>query len=117
MKPLLLIPGIQGRWEWMQPAIDELAKEWRVIPCSRPGEPGAPTGPEGRFVWLVDYLNSVLDAESMELAVMCGVSFGGVVALRYAARRPARTEALILVSTPGPRWKPDPRLARYLKWP
>ena len=39
MKPLVLIPGIQGRWEWMQPAIDELAKEWRVIPCSLPGEP------------------------------------------------------------------------------
>ena len=50
-------------------------------------------------------------------AVICGVSFGGLIALRYAARRPARTDALILVSTPGPRWKLKPHLARYMKWP
>ena len=117
MKPLLLIPGIQGRWEWMQPAIDELAKEWRVIPCSLPGEPGAGASLNGRFDSFVDYLDGVLDAESIERAVICGVSFGGLIALRYAARRPARTEALILVSTPGPRWRPEPRLARYMKWP
>ena len=117
MRPLVLIPGIQGRWEWMQPAIDELAKEWRVIPCSLPGEPGARASVNGRFDSFVDHLDSVLDAASIERAVICGVSFGGLVALRYAARRPARTEALILVSTPGPRWRPDPRVARYMKWP
>ena len=117
MRPLVLIPGIQGRWEWMQPAIDELSKEWRVIACSLPGEPGARADLDGRFDSFVDYLDSVLDAASIERAVICGVSFGGLVALRYAARRPGRTEALILVSTPGPRWRPDPRLARYMKWP
>ena len=30
---------------------------------------------------------------------------------------PHRTEALILVSTPGPRWKLKPHLVRYMKWP
>ena len=30
---------------------------------------------------------------------------------------PNRTEALILVSTPGPRWKLKPHLVRYMKWP
>jgi pimeloyl-ACP methyl ester carboxylesterase len=117
MKPLVLIPGIQGRWEWMQPAIDELAKEWRVIPCSLPGEPGAGTGVNGSFDSFVDYLDGVLDAAAVERAVICGVSFGGLIALRYAARRPGRTEALILVSTPGPRWRLNPRLARYTKRP
>ena len=110
MKPLVLIPGIQGRWEWMQPAIDELAKEWRVIPCSLPGEPAT-------FDAFVDYLDGVLDAAAVNRAVLCGVSFGGLIALRYAARRPARVEALILVSTPGPRWKLQPSLLRYMKWP
>jgi pimeloyl-ACP methyl ester carboxylesterase len=117
MKPLVLIPGIQGRWEWMQPAIDELAKEWRVIPCSLPGEPGTPVAANGNFESFVDYVDSVLDAASIERAVICGVSFGGLVALRYAARRPGRTEALILVSTPGPHWKPKAHLVRYMNWP
>jgi 3-oxoadipate enol-lactonase len=117
MKPLVLIPGIQGRWEWMQPAIDELAKEWRVIPCPLPGEPGARTTVNGSFDSFVDYVDGVLDAAAVERAVICGVSFGGLIALRYAARRPNRTEALILVSTPGPRWKLKPHLVRYMKWP
>lgn len=117
MKTLVLIPGIQGRWEWMQPAIDELAKEWRVIPCSLPGEPGAGGSMNGSFDSFVGYVDSVLDAAAVERAVICGVSFGGLIALRYAARRPDRTEALILVSTPGPRWKLKPHLVRYMKWP
>lgn len=117
MNALVLIPGIQGRWEWMQPAIDELAKEWRVIPCSLPGEPGAGISVNGTFDSFVEYIDSVLDAASVQRAVICGVSFGGLIALRYAARRPARTEALILVSTPGPRWTLKPNLVRYMKWP
>jgi 3-oxoadipate enol-lactonase len=117
MRPLVLIPGIQGRWEWMQPAVDELAKHWRVIPCSLPGEPGALPASNGSFDTFVEYIDRVLDQASIERAVICGVSFGGLIALRYAARRPARTEALILVSTPGPHWKLKPNLARYLRWP
>jgi pimeloyl-ACP methyl ester carboxylesterase len=117
MRPLVLIPGIQGRWEWMQPAIDELAREWRVIPCSLPGEPGAGSGSNGSFDSFVDYVDGVLDAAAVDRAIICGVSFGGLIALRYAARRPRRTEALILVSTPGPRWTLPPRLERYTKWP
>jgi pimeloyl-ACP methyl ester carboxylesterase len=117
MKPLVLIPGIQGRWEWMQPTIDALAKEWRVIPCSLPGEPGAGSVLNGSFESFVDHVDRVLDAAAIERAVICGVSFGGLVALRYAARRPGRTKGLILVSTPGPHWKPKPHLVRYMKWP
>lgn len=117
MKPLVLIPGIQGRWEWMQPAIEALAKEWRVIPCSLPGEPGGGAGVNGSFDSFVDRVDRVLDSAGVERAVLCGVSFGGLIALRYAATRPERTRALILVSTPGPRWKPKPHLVRYMKWP
>jgi 3-oxoadipate enol-lactonase len=116
--PLVLIPGVQGRWEWMKPAIDALAKEWRVIACSLPGEPGSPF-PErgGDFNALVGYVDDVLDAAGVETAVVCGISFGGLIALRFAARHPERVRALILVSTPGPHWRPDTSLARYMKWP
>jgi pimeloyl-ACP methyl ester carboxylesterase len=101
----------------MQPTIDALARDWRVLPCSLPGEPGAESAGNGSFESFVDHVDRVLDAAAIERAVICGVSFGGLVALRYAARRPGRTEGLILVSTPGPHWKPKPHLARYMNWP
>jgi 3-oxoadipate enol-lactonase len=116
---LLLIPGIQGRWEWMQPSIDALAREFRVITASLPGEPGVnmPFDKETSFDSFVGHIDSVLDAANVADAVVCGVSFGGLIALRYAARRSSRVRGLILVSTPGPRWKLRPRLAWYARWP
>ena len=32
--PIVLIPGLQGRWEWMRPAVDALARHARVISFS-----------------------------------------------------------------------------------
>ena len=37
-RPIVLIPGIQGRWEWMQPAVAALAVRFRVITFSLLGE-------------------------------------------------------------------------------
>ena len=117
--PLVLIPGIQGRWEWMQPAIDALAGRWRVVASSLPGEPGVPGPANGPadFEGFVPYMDAVLDAASIDRAVLCGVSFGGMIALRYAARRGERVRGLILVSTPGPRWTIAPEHRRYMRWP
>jgi 3-oxoadipate enol-lactonase len=106
---IVLIPGIQGRWEWMRPSIRALAGEWRVLSGSLPAEPG--------FDRLVSYVDGLLDDAHVSSAVICGISFGGLVALRYAIKRPERVRALILVSTPGPRWKPAAHQARSLRWP
>ena len=115
---IVLIPGIQGRWEWMRPSVDELAKHWRVVASSLPGEPGsARFSDEAGFDQFVRHVDRLMDAAQISCAAICGVSFGGLVALRYAATRNERVRALILVSTPGPRWKPEPHLARYLRWP
>lgn len=105
---LVLIPGIQGRWEWMSPTVTALSKAFRVISSSLPGEPGssAPMSPGKGFDAFVGHVEGLLDARHIPAAIMCGVSFGGLVALRYAAQRPKRVRALILVSTPGPHWKP-----------
>ena len=47
----------------------------------------------------------VLDERRIERAAICGVSFGGLVALRFAARASrSRRAALVLASTPGPGW-------------
>ena len=116
---LLVIPGIQGRWEWMEPSIDALAREFRVITASLPGEPGVPVPfDEGAdFESFVRHIDGVLDEAGVSEAVICGVSFGGLIALRYAAQRSHRVRRLILVSTPGPRWKLTRQLSRYAKWP
>ena len=123
---IVLIPGIQGRWEWMRPTVQALARDWRVLARSLPGEPGevpssgeSPAGPASpaNFDHLVDHVDRLLDEAGVSRAVICGVSFGGLVALRYAATRPERVRALILVSTPGPRWKPAAHQARSLRRP
>jgi pimeloyl-ACP methyl ester carboxylesterase len=117
--PLVLVPGIQGRWEWMGPSIEALARDYRVITASLPGEPGVGTSfdADADFDVFVRHLDEVLDASGVASAVICGVSYGGLIALRYAARRSDRVLGLILVSTPGPHWKMNSTQERYAKWP
>jgi pimeloyl-ACP methyl ester carboxylesterase len=107
--PILVIPGVQGRWEWMKPALRALARRCRVISYS--------LGAASTFDALVRQVDEVLDRQGVEAAAICGVSFGGQVAAKYAAARPERTRALILVSTPSPAWTPTKEQARYLARP
>jgi len=102
--PLVLIPGIQGRWEYLRDVVDELSTKHRVLTCSLPDDRhflGEDVHPLDGFVRAVEQM---LDARGVQRAVLCGVSFGGRIALRFAAQHPARTAALVLVSTPGPQW-------------
>ena len=91
--PLVLIPGLQGRWEYMRPAVDALSAWFRVITFSLQG---------ADLDALVQQAVAALDRAEIERATICGVSFGGLVALRFAARQPARCGALVLASTPRP---------------
>lgn len=117
--PLVIVPGIQGRWEWMEPAVEALAREYRVVVASLPGEPGVATtlDADANFDVFVRHLDEVLDAAGVKDAILCGVSFGGLIALRYAARRSDRVRGLVLVSTPGPHWTLSARQTQYAMWP
>jgi len=106
---VVVVPGVQGRWEWMRPALDALSRRCRAISYS--------LGTARTLDDLSDEIDRVLDDRGIESAVLCGVSFGGIVALRHAARRPSRTSALVLVSAPSPRWRPNDRQAKYLANP
>jgi pimeloyl-ACP methyl ester carboxylesterase len=118
-EPVVLVPGIQGRWEWMRPCAEGLAEEGRVLATSLPGEPGSgfQLKPEGGFDVHVDQIDAILDRAGIASTVLCGVSFGGWVAVRYAALRPERVKALILASAPGPAFKPDTRQQYYIRAP
>jgi len=117
--PLVLIPGIQGRWEWMRPAVHALAASFTVATYSLVGEPdsNAPLRPDTPFDRHLEQVDDVLRQNGWSQAVVCGVSYGGLVAVRYAAVRPERTRALVLVSAPGPRWRPAARVRRYVSSP
>lgn len=117
--PIVMIPGIQGRWEYMRPAIDALAESFRVITFPLCGERSSQRrlDPARGLDNFADQIDAVLDDRGLSRAVICGVSFGGLIALRFAAMRPERTAALILVSTPGPHFQLKPRHAIYVKLP
>lgn len=117
--PLVLLPGIQGRWEWIAPTVHALAERFRVIAFSFPGEPASACAhdPASGFEMFVRQIDQELEGAGVADAAVCGVSFGGLVALHYAARRPRRTRALVVVSAPGPGWVPDDRTRRYMRAP
>ena len=117
--PIVVDPGIQGRWEWMRPGLEALARRYRTISYSLCGDigSGARIDPALGFDSFLRQLDAVLEQAAVERTVLCGVSYGGVIAVRYAARRPGRVSHLILASAPGPHWKPSPRQARYAERP
>jgi len=103
--PVLLIPGIQGRWEWMRPTVDAMTAGHRVITASLQ-ELRPRVERDGLFTAWTHAIDELLDKAHERQASVIGVSFGGLIAARYAARRPDRVSCLILASTPSPRWRP-----------
>lgn len=104
--PLVFVPGLQGRWEYARLTVDALAEHFRVITFSLCDEPasGAVFDPSRGFDNYGDHVIAALDAVGLRTAAICGLSFGGLVALNAASRFPDRVAALVLASTPGPRW-------------
>ena len=106
---LVLVPGLPGPWQFIRPAIDALAGAFRVLTMS--------LGPECTIESDVDRIVAALDERHIDHAIICGISFGGLVALRFAATYPKRTAALVLASTPGPGTRLRPRHHLYARWP
>jgi pimeloyl-ACP methyl ester carboxylesterase len=117
--PLVVIPGIQGRWEWMRPGVDALARQCRVVTFSLVDERscGARIDRTVGFHDYVDQIGHALDLAGIDAAAICGVSYGGLIAASFAARHPQRTRSLVLVSALSPSWVPDARVSFYLRSP
>jgi pimeloyl-ACP methyl ester carboxylesterase len=58
-----------------------------------------------------------MDAAGVERAIVCGLSFGGLVALKFAASHAGRAAGLVLASTPGPGWHLRKRHDLYARLP
>ncbi len=117
--PVVLIPGIQGRWEWMRATVDALAERCRVITFSYADEPSARArfDPDAGFDAYVNQVADALDQLGLERAVVCGLSYGGLIAAAFAARYPERASGLVLASPVPPSWTPNERIRFYLRAP
>jgi pimeloyl-ACP methyl ester carboxylesterase len=116
---VVLIPGIQGRWEWMRPAVDALSKRCRVITFSLADEPtsGGSFDESAGFWSYVQQVNEVLERTGVRRATVCGVSYGGLIAASFAARHAEKVSALVLTSAIPPSWRPDARAEFFMRAP
>jgi pimeloyl-ACP methyl ester carboxylesterase len=113
--PVIVIPGIQGRWEWMMPALRELRRSCRAISYSLCGDRGSGVDRDPALVReLRGSSTRRLREDGVSRASGCR---GGFIAFRYAATRPERVIALVLVSAPAPGWLPSARQQRFLASP
>jgi pimeloyl-ACP methyl ester carboxylesterase len=117
--PVVLVPGIQGRWEWMAPTVEALASRCRVLAFSLCDEPTSTFGCDAAlgFENYLRQLDDALDRAGVQKATIIGVSYGGLIAAEFAARRPERVKQLILVSALPLDWTPDRRARFYLRAP
>ncbi len=116
---VVMLPGIQGRWEWMAPAVDALAKSCRIITFSLCDEPssGFSVDPTRGVENYLDQVETVLDRVGLTDVVLMGVSYAGPIAMEFAVRHPDRVRGLLLVSALPPGWQPDRRARFYLRAP
>jgi pimeloyl-ACP methyl ester carboxylesterase len=106
---LVLVAGLPGPWQYVAPAVYAPSAHFRVLASS--------LGPECVIDADVDRILNALNERRIARATICGISLGGLVALRFAAVHPERTTALVLASAPGPGATLRPRHRFYARWP
>jgi pimeloyl-ACP methyl ester carboxylesterase len=95
--PLILVPGLAGGFELLGPLARILARHFRVISYQLRGEDDCFALRQRFGVQdLVTDLAEFLDWHCLERPALVGVSFGGIVALEFAARFAHRLDALVI---------------------
>lgn len=117
-RPVVLVPGVQGRHEWSLPTADALATLGRVITYSLADEPTSGFDWQATlgFENYVRQLEQVIRHTSAHRPLLVGVSYGGAVVAEYAARHRDEVAGLVVASAPPPGWLP-PRARRYMAAP
>jgi pimeloyl-ACP methyl ester carboxylesterase len=95
--PIVLIPGLAGGFELLSPLARSLAVDHHVFAYQLRGENDC-------FVLrhpfdlddLVEDLAELLDSLKLENPTIMGLSFGGIIALKFAIRFPYRLDRLIV---------------------
>src|SRR5258706_10124636 len=104
--PLLLVHGLGGPRTW-QRVLEPLSHRFHLMAIDLPGF-GETECPEGSYATgeYAGFLLEVLEKIEAPRVVLCGISWGGEVALRAAELNPGRVERLILLCSSGFRRRP-----------
>jgi len=94
--PVVFLHGIGGRPELWRAQLDALAPTHRCIAWEMPGYGRTSLPAETSFAALADALGRLMDRAAAPRAHLVGHSMGGMVALEFAARQPARVLSLTL---------------------
>jgi pimeloyl-ACP methyl ester carboxylesterase len=99
--------------------VEVLAEHYRVITYSLCDEPSSPFECDAAagFENYVRQVDHVLDRAGLARATLVGVSYGGLIATEFAARRPERVSSLGLASALPTDWAPDARAQVYMRAP
>jgi pimeloyl-ACP methyl ester carboxylesterase len=98
--PLVLVPGLAGGFDLLGPLARVLAEHYRVITFQLRGEDDCfALRQQFDLNDLSTDLAEFLDWHCLECPTLMGVSFGGVLALEFAARFPHRLRSLIVQGT------------------
>lgn len=117
--PVVMLPGLQGRWEWMAPAVDAVARRCRAITFSLCDEPtsGFPrTRDDGVEAYLAQ-VEQAMDRAGVADAIVVGISYSGPIAAEFAVRYPDRVRGLVLASALPPGWTLNARARFYMRAP
>ncbi|MCY3964535.1 MAG: alpha/beta hydrolase [Acidobacteria bacterium] len=95
-----LTHGLGGHLDYWEPTVETLQDRCTVLTWDVRGFGGSERRPGTMApeTWAAD-LATVLDEIGADAAVIAGFSMGGVISQRFALDFPARTRALILIST------------------
>lgn len=114
-RPLVLLHGMGGCWQWWLEVLPELGRHHRVIAVDLPGfgESGSPTQPYDMDL-IADIVAELLEQLGISKTAVAGHSMGGLVTISLASRRPDLVERAVLVDAGGVPMS-ERRLAAILK--
>ncbi len=121
---LLLLHGNGDQARSWDAAAKALSGEWHVIAPDWRGHGDSQWSPDGAYAtaYFVMELADLIDYLNVQRVAIVAHSFGGVVALRYAAMFPERVHKLVVVDGHGPpdsareRWSRQGDAARTREW-
>ncbi|MGH3711869.1 MAG: alpha/beta fold hydrolase [Micromonosporaceae bacterium] len=111
--PVVFGHGLLWTGEMFRPQIDALRDRYRCITVDWRGQGGSEVTPAGYDMdALTGDLVGVFDALELESAHYVGLSMGGFIGMRLAARHPERVRSLSLLDTSAGPEDPD-KVVRY----
>ena len=97
---LVLLHGIGSSGDAFADQMSALSDRWRMLAPDAPGYGESAEPPEAPGIdGFADAVAGLLDDAEIDRAVVLGVSWGGVIATRFALRHPERLRALVLADT------------------